>query len=219
MKKNLNLRLLSMSLVIAPIFSWGAHYTVEVRNVTRGQGLSPFVFVAHGAGFALYELGRPASEGVWRLAEDGHTSYLVKELEKQSLVKTVTVGSGIQPGREQTSEIEVEDDDYPVHHQTFLSLISMLAQTNDGFAGGSGLKLPETGSVSYELRAYDAGSEVNNESCKYVPAPPCNSHNARMPMGAEGYVTAHTGILGVGDLKPLRDGFANPVAIVKITKN
>ena len=71
---------------------------------------------------------------------------------------------------------------------------------------------------SYFAKVYDAGTEANTESCDDIPAPPCNSHNARVLNGSEGRVSLHTGLkLTSGDLTP-SDLFPSVAAKVIITR-
>jgi hypothetical protein len=70
----------------------------------------------------------------------------------------------------------------------------------------------------FYLQAYDAGTEENNQSCAFIPAPPCNSHQARSVEGAEGFVSFHPGIFSGGDLMPMRDAFNSNVARVTVKR-
>src|SRR5688572_8853795 len=107
-------------LFLAPMIGWSATYSVEIRNATRGQSLSPFVLAAHSKEFKLYSLGKPSSEGVWRLAEDGHTSFLKNELEQNTSVKQIIVAdAGIKPGASQSHALTTDDNG-----NVYLSLIS-----------------------------------------------------------------------------------------------
>ena len=58
----------------------------------------------------------------------------------------------------------------------YLSLATMLVQTNDGIVLGNSLPLfDEDGnprSFTMDLIAYDAGTEDNNELATHVPGPP-----------------------------------------------
>jgi hypothetical protein len=99
-----------------------------------------------------------------------------------------------------------------------ISLVGMLVTTNDSFFALNGVALPTHGSVTYYSPAYDAGSEVNNEDCTFIPGPPCGNGGVRMPTGAEGYVYIHSGIHGGGGLDPRQFDWRNPVAKITITK-
>ena len=66
-----------------------------------------------------------------------------------------------------------------------------------------------------ELRAYDAGSEANTESCEHVP---CEVHGRRMTEGAEGVVAEHPGLRGDADIPPARQWHAPVLGTLTITR-
>jgi hypothetical protein len=87
------------------------------------------------------------------------------------------------------------------------SLAAMLSLTNDGFVAAQAVPLPAVGeTVRVDLRAYDAGSEANTESCEHVP---CEVHGRRMTSGAEGIVREHRGSRGDRDI-PLSRAWKSP---------
>jgi len=92
----------------------------------------------------------------------------------------------------------------------------MLVSTNDTFAGLDGVPLPPNGDVVLYANGWDAGSEANSESCKFIPGPPCGAAGAHDPSPAEGFVTISNGIHGIGDLDPSQFDWRNPVAQVRI---
>src|SRR5690606_21729315 len=100
-----------------------------------------------------------------------------------------------------------------------ISFASMIARTNDGFLGAKNLstKLSVGESHSELVMAYDAGVEMNTESCDHIPAPPCGNPNIGTN-GGEGFVHPHPGVQNIGDLSPLRDAFASTVAKIHIKR-
>ena len=62
----------------------------------------------------------------------------------------------------------------------YLSLVTMLVETNDGIVLGNSLPLfDEDGnplSFTMDLISYDAGTEDNNELATHVPGPPFDGH-------------------------------------------
>ena len=92
----------------------------------------------------------------------------------------------------------------------------MLVTTNDAFAALNGVRLPRRGSTSFFSVAYDAGSEANTENCSDIPGPPCGNPFNRVPAGAEGYVSVHSGIHGIGDILPENRDWRNPVAWITV---
>ena len=97
----------------------------------------------------------------------------------------------------------------------YLSLASMLVNTNDAFIGANGVELYNR---RLTLVGYDAGSEANTEDCAYVPGPPCGSHVHDDTNAAEGFVHVHAGIHGGGGLDPAQHDWRNPVAVMVIKR-
>ena len=97
----------------------------------------------------------------------------------------------------------------------YLSLASMLVNTNDAFIGANGVELYNR---RMTLAGYDAGSEANTEDCAYVPGPPCGSHVHDDTNAAEGFVHVHAGIHGGSGLTPAQHDWRNPVAIMVIER-
>lgn len=193
--------------------SGGHVYNVKITNVTRGQVITPPVLVSHSAGFELFSLGAPASPELTKLAEDGMSDDLVAQLANTRAVYDVATAAGpLLPGQSVNLQISVKRG-YPQ-----LSAVGMLASTNDAFFAMRGVQVPLFGKVEVEAGAYDAGTETNNESCVYIPGPPCGSGGVRDTSGAEGYVHVHAGIHGIADLDPATHDWRNPVVEVAISK-
>ncbi len=189
-------------------------FKVTIVNLTKGQPLTPAVLAVHAPSFNMVHLGQAPSEGLAALAEDGETSKLVDELKNEKEVVRTSVGEGVfLPGN--TQELMVEANDLRFE----ISLVSMLARTNDAFliAKNISTKL-RVGQKSTTLaEVYDAGSEENTELCEHVPAPPCNSHGKKT-LNNEGFVRPHEGILGVGDLDLSRDSFSSIVGKIIVER-
>ena len=98
-----------------------------------------------------------------------------------------------------------------------VSVAAMLSLTNDGFVAARSIALPADvgASTTVALRAYDAGSEANTESCAHVP---CEIHDQRMTEGAEGIVTDHAGIRGDADLPLTRGWDGSDLGTLTITR-
>jgi hypothetical protein len=95
----------------------------------------------------------------------------------------------------------------------------MLATTNDAFFGLDGVHLlPNLKYRAVYANAFDAGSEANNESCDYIPGPPCENPFMRSTEGAEGFVHVHSGIHGVGSLDAAQYDWRNPVVKIFIER-
>ena len=191
-------------------------YQVTITNAHSFHVLTPPVIIAHSRDFHLFEIAMPASEGLAHQAENGDPSVLLAELDDNDYVKNKVVGDFVHPGESKTFEIQA-------HRYVHFSVSSMLAGTNDAFIAVRGIAAPKR-AVYANAMVYDAGSEHNTESCADIPGPPCakRSGNARVPEGAEGFVTFSNGVHGVADLEPSlvpsQSDWRGPVAIVKIER-
>jgi hypothetical protein len=102
---------------------------------------------------------------------------------------------------------------------TRLTALGMLVTTNDAFFGLDSAELSgRPRSKVFSVPAYDAGSEVNSESCTYIPGPPCMNGGVRDTDGAEGFVHVHSGIHGIGDLVPAEHDWRNPVVRIEVQR-
>jgi hypothetical protein len=189
-------------------------YEITVTNLTRGQIISPPVVATHnGNQSPIFTLGSPSSAELTNVAEDAVNDPLVNQLSASPNVKEVRAfGGPIMPGQTATMQISAGGN------FNRLSMVGMLVTTNDAFFGLNGAPLPSTGRTAHSSPAYDAGSEANNESCAYIPGPPCGNPNQRLTAGAEGFVHVHAGIHGIGDLQPSDFDWRNPVAWVVIRR-
>ena len=93
----------------------------------------------------------------------------------------------------------------------------MLATTNDGYAALNSVALPKN-TTSYFAYVYDAGSESNNESCAYIPGPPCAGNSGNISDDGEGFISLHNGVHGGGDLNIKHLDWRGPVAIVTVSR-
>lgn len=193
----------------------GNTYRVTITNLTEGQPVSPPVVVTHSIGVHLFVPGEPAPDPLVPLAEEGDPTELVALLEGiGGAVLDVAVGDGpLMPGESTTVEVQARGK------TVFLSAVGMLGTTNDAFFGLDGFFL---GGHPWDrhvlVPAYDAGSEENNELCEFVPGPPCGGIGNRATAEAEGFVTVHSGIHGIGDLAPEDLGWHNPVVRIDVTR-
>jgi len=159
----------------------------------------------------FFKINQPASEGLATLAETGNNQPLQWEVEAARGVFKVVAGSEVIPSG-QSASFEIR-----APRNARISLAGMLASSNDGFAAINGLRLPHTAAI-YAAYVYDAGSERNNESCAYIPGPPCAADSGNVSDDGEGYVSFHSGIHGGGDLNPKHLDWRGPVAVVSISR-
>ena len=196
----------------------GYSVVVTITNLTKGQIISPPVVVSHRPGFKLFEPGQPARGELAALAEDGMTGPLTEFLDDaHEVISYAVAGGGIMPGQFALVELDV------TRSGSEISLAGMLVSSNDAFVALNGEPLPSylrSRRFTHTLYApaYDAGSEVNTESCDHIPGPPCGNPEMRVTEGAEGYVYPHSGIHGIADLDPSMWDWNNPVALITIER-
>lgn len=187
-------------------------YAVTITNATGQHVLTPVLLTTHKPRFHLFQVTGVASNGLVVHAETGDPSELAAEVSAAEGITDLVTGAGpILYGQTETYTIRA-------YRKNRLSFTSMLATTNDSFAGLDSVALPKKSATYYAL-AYDAGSEANNEDCAYIPGPPCapGSGNARTSSG-EGFITIANGVQGGADLNPKKLDWRGPVAIITITR-
>lgn len=127
-----------------------------------GQPFTPPLVVVHNADYSLFAEGTFATAGLEALAEDGVTTGLEAEALASPDVYNVEIGGGPFFGSE-TVEIAGTPGDR-------LSLVTMLARSNDLFTGIADVVLPAAGSVVIApTSVYDAGTEENTGLVEHIP--------------------------------------------------
>lgn len=187
-------------------------YQVTITNATAHHVFTPTLIVTHASRVTLFKVGEAASDGLAYQAENGDPSVILAETQGRAGVYDTVIGDFVMAGSSVSFTITAPK-------RAHLSLTAMLASTNDSFVALNNVELPKK-SAQYYASIYDAGSEVNNEDCAFVPGPPCSaeSGNARATVGSEGFVTISNGIHGHGDLSAQDLDWANPGAIVTISR-
>jgi len=198
-------------------------YEVTITNITQGQTFTPFLLATHNRSVALFELGTKAEPALEMLAEGGATGPLAKVLEDAGhAVGAIEEGATLLvPGDSITFELRGDP------RRGFLSLAAMLIPTNDTFVALDTARLPWRGSTTYYARAYDAGTEENDQSCANMPGPVCGGagYSPVPGPGDEGFVHVGNGFHELGNedadgfevLGPATYDWRNPVARVTIT--
>jgi len=186
-------------------------YEVTVTNLSKGINFTPRLGVIHNRNISLFELGEVASNELSDLAEGGDTGPLQAMLDNSTDVYSTAISGGLLgPGESASFMIEGKNS-----HRLF-SLASMLLPTNDAIVAINSLRLPKHGPSTVAFaRAYDAGSETNDELCASIPGPTCGG----TPFSdgqAEGYVYVSNGIAGNADLSAEEYNWNNPIAKVTI---
>ena len=192
-------------------------FEVILRNLTvgvptqGGQIFSPPIFVTHGHGFSIGASGEAASAELTELAETGNNGPLA-ELAMGSDAVPAPPGGVVLPGKSVSTMVTASAS------AGYLSLATMLVQTNDGIVLANGLPLfDEAGnprSFTMALRSYDAGTEDNNELATHVPGPPFDGMERAPTEG--GVIAAHPGIVGTADVGAAF-GWTEPIASVTVS--
>lgn len=192
-------------------------FEVTLRNLTPDTGdggaqvFSPPVLASHSPRARIFRVGSFASDELAGVAEDALNMPLVDRLEATERALDVFVGDGpIFPGDEATWTIRSD------RGFRRLSAVFMLVNTNDAFSGVDRVRFPRGGSVTYRLKAYDAGSEFNDELAVHIPGPCCGSVGAGVEERAR--IGPHPGLHGDGDLDVAKYGWDEPAAELTITR-
>jgi hypothetical protein len=188
-------------------------YRITVENLTPdgSQPLSPVGTVVHQRRADVWSPGQPATTAVAAVAEDAALPIFVDTYTQTPGVRSATVGGAapIAPGATATFEVEAQRGDR-------LSLISMLVNTNDAFTGLDSVRLGRR-HQEFHVRAYDAGTEANNEDPGFIPGPAGGNPGARDPEGD--VIRHHEGLVGQpGGIDPATYGWDDPVAHIVIER-
>ena len=139
-----------------------------------------------------------------------------------------------------STEASLNTDASPDNTQ--LSVVAMMLPTNDAFIGLNAITIPTTpGTYTYDVNAYDAGTEANDEvrgsgaageaGFPVPPGSPVDTGSGSGGVGiagvsAEGFVHIHRNVLGdtdasggTSDIDATVHRWLNPVARVVITVN
>jgi len=182
-------------------------YSIQVTNLTAQQPLSPILVTTN----SIYAIGEAASEGLELLAEGGDNSMLLDE-------NGVSTDAPVGPGASATLELTTS--------MQKISIASMLVNTNDAFAGMSGVDLSSlemNASTNFYLNAFDAGTEANSEKATTIPGPAGGGEGFNEARDDNNIVTSHSGVISKDDGFTTSDlhsihTFDNPTAIVVVTR-
>ena len=200
----------------------GVEFKVTLTNLTTGvpaqggQIFSPPILVTHGHGFAIGASGEAASAELTTLAETGNNGPLAELAGGSDSVGSVVAFPAppdgvVLPGGSVSAMVSASSS------MGYLSLATMLVETNDGIVLGNSLPLfDEDGnplSFTMDLISYDAGTEDNNELATHVPGPPFSGMERAPTEG--GVIAPHLGIAGTADVGAAF-GWTEPTATVTV---
>ena len=202
--------------------SWGSSlrsYEVTIENLTTGQPMSPPVAATHKKSIRMFRVGSKASSQLESIAEDGQQVPMVELFSASSKVTDV-----VDIGRPLTRQGTVvgtftDNATFTIQAKWFdrFSIATMLICTNDGFTGLNSVRLPFSGSKTYYLKAYDAGTEENTEfgadivdassalGAVALPGDPNGNENDAVDTNKK--IRRHRGIHGEGDFSEADHGW------------
>jgi len=202
-------------------------YSITVTNLTSGQPFSPLVYSLHYSGFSPFTIGMPATIGLEKIAESGAADDFISAARSNPDVVIADHATGLTlPGETKMLSVTLSID-MAKSNQLLFSLVNMLGNTNDAFAGVDGAAIGALAvdqSLTLNAISYDAGTEMNTESAATVPGP---------AGGGEGFnalrddiadqVTVHPGAVTHDDGKvdstlTQIHRWDNPVARITITR-
>ncbi len=159
MQRPLYSALLAALLAIAPAAN-ATQFDVEITNLSNAIYFTPLLVAAHPAGNNLFAVGQPASANLQAMAEGGAISGLVADVNAigATVVENPAMGL-LAPASSTTFSMNTDGT-----ANDRLSIVSMLLPTNDAFAGLNAVEIPSNpGTYVFNLPAYDAGTEANDE--------------------------------------------------------
>lgn len=135
-------------------------FNVRIENLTNGIYFTPFLVAAHTEDSSLFTSGQPASASLQAMAEGGDTSGLITDL--MGIGATISdnpAGGLLAPASSANVDLNTDGTS-----NVRLSVVAMLLPTNDAFAGLNAIEIPtDPGTYVYDVPAYDAGTEANDE--------------------------------------------------------
>lgn len=152
--------LMALALSAATISSVSAQdFNISFTNLTHGSHFTPLIFTAHEKNQHIFEISSSASSSLQAMAEGGDISGLVADMAALNADITENPAQALlTPG--QTVNVDMSTQEA----NTQLSIAAMILPSNDGFVGLDSLSVPtKSGTYTYYLNAYDAGTEANDE--------------------------------------------------------
>ncbi|TPV57775.1 hypothetical protein FJ444_11435 [Aestuariibacter sp. GS-14] len=192
-------------------------YYLGLLNVTESQPFSPVTALIHNDQ-RLWEVGESASVPLEILAEGGDNSELMI-LDGVTMAETGL--APLPPGYSEGFEFTIDEDDV-----AYLTVVTMLVNTNDAFTGITNKSLAELAvhdSITMMLPVYDAGTEANDEVAGTIPGPADGGEGFNAERDDADTVSYHPGVVSSQDGLPesvlmAEHRFDNPVARLIITR-
>lgn len=192
-------------------------YEVTVQNLTQGQPLSPVGVTLHGDA-VLWETGMAATDALELLAEGGDNSDFIAA---DGIMASASGAAPIAPGGSEAVMVTIVNEP-----DSFMSVATMLVNTNDAFAGITGYALGEmmvNDTVTMTLPVLDAGTEANNELAGTIPGPADGGEGFNAERDDADVVSFHPGVVSKDDGLTMSvltsvHRFDNPAVRISITR-
>jgi len=200
-------------------------FRATVSNLTNAQPMSPAAVIVHNLDFSIFELGEPASVALESLAEGGDNTDLLASADDNVNVITSMSGQGpVPPGLNEVINFEFDETNL---EDAYLSVSSMLVNTNDAITGINAVNLGNMAVGDVIIMrgpVYDAGTEADTEQGINIPGPAGSGEgfNAARDDNTTA-VTMHSGVVTSDDglITSALDGqhkFDNPAVQVSIER-
>ena len=156
------------------------------------------------------------------LAEEGDpSSFLDQAVTDTDVIVTAENGSVIFPGGSNSVEIKSKRDS-----DLRISVAAMLVNSNDAYTGMTGTVIGDLAfneSKTFDVPAYDAGTEANSETAATVPGPAGGGEGYNPVQDDSGFIAVHAGVVSVDDGlagSSLNEShrWDNPVARITVTR-
>ena len=199
--------------------AWGLGVNVTITNLTRGITFAPLLIVVHAQTNQLFKVGQKSSYEMQIMAEKGDISELVLRTGNSAQFHSNPANGMLGAGKSTGGSIR-----YIKESNTHLSIVGMMLPTNDAFVGLGSVKIPtEVGTYVYYAKAYDAGTEANDELASSISNFATGRDGTGLNVATEGFIHIHRGVVGdtnahggISDLDSMRHRWLNPVARVEV---
>ena len=174
-------------------------YEITVVNASNGQPLTPVAVVAHTSGYQAFMLGSSASVGLEMLAEGGDVSQFITDADADANVVTTasSVNGPFGPGATEMVTVDVTPNS-----NLQISVVAMLANTNDAFTGLANVSVGNLmmgESISKMAHVFDAGTEGNSETAATMPGPAAGGEGFNAMRDDTDFVSIHAGVVTSDD--------------------
>ena len=168
-------------------------YEITLKNLSYNQPFSPLAVVVDTMQTDYWSIGQASSAALEQLAESGDNSALLAEVDAQAHYS----GSGaglILPAAQELIDIQFSADSAVA----YLSVATMLVNSNDAFAGVQGVDLSTLAmgeQMKLAVMTYDAGTEANTEMAGTIPGPADGGQGFNADRDDVDYVAMHPGVV------------------------